>query len=126
MDAAKSCSATFTASGGTTYALTIAPAPTGGTVTGSGLTCGTGGAACAVTFAQRDAGDTDGGAGERVYVHELGRGVQRDQYDDERCRWMRRRRCSATFTASGGGPPTGPPYTLTITPPTGGRVAGRG
>ena len=34
-----------------TYSLTIAPVPTGGTVTGSGLTCGAGGAACAVTLA---------------------------------------------------------------------------
>ena len=36
---------------GGTYALTIAPAPTGGTVTGNGLTCGAGGATCAVTLA---------------------------------------------------------------------------
>ncbi len=32
------------------YRLTMTPPPTGGTVTGNGLACGTGGAACAVTF----------------------------------------------------------------------------
>ena len=52
VDAAKTCWATFTATA-PTYSLTIAPVPTGGTVTGSGLTCGTGGAACAVTLAAR-------------------------------------------------------------------------
>ena len=52
---ARTCAATFSSSGGTTYSLTIAPAPTGGTVTGSGLTCGAGGAACAGDVRERDA-----------------------------------------------------------------------
>jgi uncharacterized repeat protein (TIGR02543 family) len=56
MDAAKSCSATFTASGGggglptgPPYTLTITP-PTGGRVTGAGISCGAGGTACSVTM----------------------------------------------------------------------------
>ena len=36
------------------------------------------------------------------------------------------RTCSATFTATGGGPVAGPPYTLTVTPPTGGKIQAAG
>ena len=50
---ARTCAANFTPVGGTTYPLTIAPTPTGGTVTGNGLACGAGGATCAVRSAVR-------------------------------------------------------------------------
>ena len=74
----------FTPAGGTTYALTIAPVPTGGTVTGNGLTCGAGGAACAVTLASGTPAALTAAPASGLYVHELGRVVQRDQYDDQR------------------------------------------
>ena len=45
----RACSAVFTPVA-VTYALTITPVPAGGTVTGNGLACGTGGAVCEVTF----------------------------------------------------------------------------
>ena len=52
LQGARTCTANFVAAA-PTYSLTIAPVPTGGTVTGNGLTCGAGGAACAVTLAAR-------------------------------------------------------------------------
>ena len=45
----RTCGATFTPP--VTYTLAISPTPTGGTVSGSGLTCGTGGATCSVSLA---------------------------------------------------------------------------
>ena len=124
---ARTCAATFTPLGGTTYSLTIAPVPTGGTVTGNGLTCGTGGATCAVTFgssttatltATATTGYTFTSWGGACSGTSATTSVQVDGVKS----------CSATFTASGGGGglPTGPPYTLTITPPTGGKVQGAG
>ena len=81
---ARTCAATFTSSGGTTYSLAISPAPAGGTVSGNGLTCGAGGAACSVDVREFDNGDADGDAGQRLHVHELGRRVQRHERHDER------------------------------------------
>jgi hypothetical protein len=51
VDGVRTCTATFAAglSTGPPYTMTISPVPTGGTVTGAGLGCGTGGAACAYT-----------------------------------------------------------------------------
>jgi len=53
VDAIKSCSATFTSTGlvnGPPYSMTISPRPTGGTIQGAGLNCGTGSTACSVTM----------------------------------------------------------------------------
>ena len=125
VNAAKSCSATFTASGGATYALTIAPVPTGGTVTGNGLTCGTGGATCAVTLASGTTA-TLTAAPASGYTFTSWGGACSGTAATTSVVVDAAKSCSATFTASGGGLPTGPPYTLTITPPTGGKVAGAG
>jgi len=119
----RACSAVFTAVA-QEYSLTIAPVPTGGTVTGHGLTCGTGGSTCAVTFgsatsatltAAAAAGYTFAGWGGACSGTAAGTTVQVDAATT----------CTATFTASGGGA-TGPPYRLTVTPPTGGKVQGAG
>ena len=119
----RACSAVFTPVAAV-YTLTIAPVPTGGTVTGHGLTCGTGGSTCAVTFgsatsatltAAAAAGYTFAGWGGACSGTAAGTTVQVDAATT----------CTATFTASGGGA-TGPPYTLTVTPPTGGKVQGAG
>ena len=125
MNAAKSCSATFTASGGTTYALTITPAPTGGTVTGNGLSCGAGGATCAVTLASGTTAALTA-APAAGYTFTSWGGSCSGTSATTSVLMDAAKSCSATFTASGGGLPTGPPYTLTITPPTGGKVTGAG
>ena len=119
----RACSAVFTPVAAV-YTLTIAPVPAGGTVTGGGLTCGAGGSTCAVTFgsattatltAAAAAGYTFAGWGGACSGTAAGTTVQVDAATT----------CTATFTASGGGA-TGPPYTLTVTPPTGGKVQGAG
>ena len=119
----RACSAVFTPVAAV-YTLTIAPVPAGGTVTGNGLTCGTGGAACAVTFgsattaaltAAPDAGFVFAGWGGACSGTSAATTVVVSAA----------KTCSATFTASGGGA-SGPPYTLTVTPPTGGKVQGAG
>ena len=120
VDGTKTCTATFAAI--QTYQLTIAPVPTGGTVTGGGLTCGTGGSTCQTTYvsptqvtltAAPATGYTFAGWGGACGGTAASTTVQVDAV----------KTCSATFTA---GPVNGPPYTLTITPPTGGRIQGAG
>jgi uncharacterized repeat protein (TIGR02543 family) len=147
----RTCSATFTPSAGSSgggggglptgppYTLTITP-PTGGKVQGAGLNCGAGGAACAVTMpaamtlgieATASAGYTFAGwSGDCL-------GTAAGVWVDLKGA----RTCAATFTPAGSttsaptiaaaptggsGLPTGPPHTLTITPPTGGKVQGAG
>ena len=131
LEGPRTCGATFAPPAPPTpvYRLTIAPVPAGGTVTGLGLACGTGGAACSVTFgsettvsltAAADAGFTFTGWGGACTGTAAATTVL---VNDART-------CSATFTAEGGAPPApvdGPPYTLTISPvPAGGRVTGAG
>ena len=124
---ARTCAANFTPVGGTTYALTIAPAPTGGTVTGNGLTCGAGGATCAVTFGSSTTA-TLTATPATGYTFTSWGGACSGTTSTTSVLVDAARTCSAAFTASGGGGglPTGPPYTLTITPPTGGKVLGAG
>jgi len=121
----RTCGAAF-APPAPVYKLTIAPRPAGGTVTGSGLSCGTGGSTCAATFggattasllATADTGYTFTSWGGACAGTDAATTVQVDA----------ERACSATFTPSGGVPVNGPPYTLTIAPaPTGGTVTGAG
>ena len=127
LQGARTCAATFTPAGGTTYSLTIAPAPTGGTVTGNGLTCGAGGAACQVTFGSATLATLTAAAGTGYTFTSWG-GACSGTNATTSVQVDAARTCSATFTVSGGGGglPTGPPYTLTITPPTGGKVTGAG
>jgi len=119
---ARTCSATFTAgTAATTYQLNVTP-PSGGTVTGGGITCGAGGAACSVTFpsstpvtltATPDAthsfaswGGSCSGTGATTTVTVDGV-----------------KTCTATFGALA----MGAPYTMTISPvPSGGTVTGAG
>ncbi|HPK71366.1 MAG TPA: InlB B-repeat-containing protein, partial [Vicinamibacterales bacterium] len=122
---ARTCSATFSPAGTTpsiTHQLAITPVPTGGTVTGGGLTCGAGGSACSVTFpaattvtltAAPDATHTFTGWGGRCTGTGLTTTVTVDGATT----------CTATF----GGLAAGPPYTMTISPvPTGGTITGAG
>ena len=125
---ARTCAATFTPVGGTTYSLTIAPAPTGGTVTGNGLTCGAGGATCAVTFGGSTTATLTAAAATGYTFTNWG-GACSGTSATTSVLVDAAKTCSATFTATGGGGglPTGPPYTLTISPvPTGGKVTGAG
>ena len=128
LQGARTCAATFTAAGGgATYALTIAPTPTGGTVTGNGLTCGAGGATCAVTFGSSTTATLTATPASGYTFTSWG-GACSGTSATTSVLVDGAKSCSATFTASGGGGglPTGPPYTLTITPPTGGKVTGAG
>ena len=119
----RTCGATFTPVGGTTYQLTVSPAPTGGTVTGGGLTCGTSGTTCQVTFgsatpvtltATPASTYTFTGWGGSCSGTSTTTTVQVDAV----------KTCSATFTT---GPVNGPPYTMTVSPkPAGGTVTGAG
>ncbi len=121
VDGAKTCTATFAAI--QTYQLTVSPVPTGGTVSGGGITCGTGGAACSVTFgastpvtltATPTTGYTFASWGGSCAGTAATTTVQVDAV----------KTCSATFTS---GVVNGPPYTMTISPrPTGGTVTGAG
>jgi len=120
VDGVKTCSATFTAA--PIYQLTVSPTPTGGTVSGSGLSCGTGGGTCQVSFGAPTAvtltatpatGYTFTNWGGACTGTTASTTIQVDGI----------KTCSATFTAR---PVDGPPYTLTITPPTGGNVQGAG
>jgi len=123
IDAAKTCSATFAQSGGGTFQLTVTPTPPGGTVSGGGITCGSGGTTCQVTFgsatpvtlsATPATGYSFTGWGGSCAGTSATTTVQVDGV----------KTCSATFTA---GLPAGPPYTMTISPkPTGGAVTGAG
>jgi uncharacterized repeat protein (TIGR02543 family) len=123
----RTCGATFTPAGGggAAYPLTISPAPTGGTVTGNGLTCGAGGAACAVTLSSGTVASLTA-APASGYVFTGWGGACSGTNAATTVLVDAARTCSATFTASGGGPVNGPPYTLTVTSPTGGSIQGAG
>jgi uncharacterized repeat protein (TIGR02543 family) len=119
----RTCGATFNPVGGTTYQLTISPVPAGGTVSGGGITCGTGGSTCQQTYgaatsvtltATPASGYTFTGWGGSC----SGTGTTTTVPVDAA------KTCSATFTS---GSVSGPPYTMTISPqPTGGTVTGAG
>jgi uncharacterized repeat protein (TIGR02543 family) len=122
----RSCGAIFTPTGGTpTYQLTIAPAPAGGMVTGNGLTCGTGGATCQVVFGSATTAALTA-TPDTGYAFTSWGGSCSGTATSTNVLVDTLRTCSATFTATGGGPVNGPPYTLTITSPTGGRIQGAG
>jgi uncharacterized repeat protein (TIGR02543 family) len=114
----RTCGATFNPVG-TVYQLTVAPQPTGGTVSGGGITCGTGGAACSVTFgsstpvtltATPATGYTFTSWGGACAGTSTTTAVQVDGA----------KTCTATFAAI-------QTYQLTVTPqPTGGTVSGGG
>jgi uncharacterized repeat protein (TIGR02543 family) len=121
VDGARTCTAAFIVT--PAYQLTVTT-PTGGTVTGGGISCGTGGTGtCSVTYgsattvtltASPDANRTFTSWGGSCSGTGLSTTVTVDSV----------KTCTATFTA---GLPTGPPYSMTISPvPTGGTVAGAG
>ena len=120
---ARTCGATFTPVGGTTYQLSVSPVPAGGTVTGAGITCGTGGSTCQATYGSSTAvtltaapasGYTFTGWGGHCTGTSASTTIQVDGV----------KTCTATFTT---GTVNGPPYTMTVSPrPTGGTVTGAG
>jgi len=135
VDAPRTCSATFTATGGggtpptgPPYTLTIT-APAGGKIEGAGINCGAGGTACSVTMpAAMTLGVSATASSGYVFTSWTG-----DCSGTTPTQWVSLsgpRTCGATFTpvggGGGGGLPAGPPYTLTITPPTGGSIQGAG
>ena len=129
----RTCSATFSSSGGLpppppppsgSRRLTVVP-PTGGTILGPGITCGTGGAACVIDFpagivigldAVPDAGSTFAG-----WSTDCADGLVVLTTD---------RTCAPAFTGGGGTPPPPPPppasgnFRLTVVRPTGGHIVG--
>ena len=120
----RTCGATFTSTTAPTYRLTISPAPTGGTVTGAGLNCGVNGTACQVTFGSATTASLTATPATGYTFTSWG-GSCSGTSTTTTVMVDNIRTCSATFTSTSG-PPTGPPYTLTITPSTGGRVQGAG
>lgn len=127
MSTNRTCGATFNSTsggGGTTYVLTISPAPTGGTITTAGINCGVGGSTCSASFASgfqvaltatAAAGYTFGSWGGACA-------------SGGATTMTTNRTCSATFNSTsggGGGGGTGP-FTLTIVPPTGGKITTAG
>ena len=120
----RTCGAVFTPVGGVTYRLVITPVPAGGTVTSDGLTCGTGGAACAVTFGGATTA-TLTATPDADYVFSRWGGACSGTNPGTSVLVDAVKACSATFTKAGA-PVDGPPYTLTVTPPTGGNVQGAG
>jgi hypothetical protein len=120
----RTCGATFTSSTTTTYRLTITPTPTGGRVTGDGLNCGVDGTVCQVTFGSAATATLTAMAATGYTFTSWG-GACSGTSTTTTVLVDSIRTCSATFTSTSG-PPTGPPYTLTITPSPGGRVQGAG
>ena len=82
VDGIRTCTAAFAAT--PTYQLNVSPAPAGGTVTGGGITCGTGGSTCQATYGSSAVGHADGGAGLRVHIHELGGRLRRHGHQHDR------------------------------------------
>ena len=119
----RACSAVFTQVV-ETHTLTIAPVPTGGTVTGAGVSCGSGGSTCAVTFGSVTTASLTATA-DSGYVFAGWGGACSGTSAATSVSVSGTTTCSATFTASGGGA-SGPPYTLTVTTPTGGKIQGAG
>ena len=124
----RTCGATFTPAGGggtPTYALTIAPVPAGGSVSGNGLACGNGGTTCQVSFG----GETTvtlTATPASGYVFTSWGGACAGTAATTSVLVDAAKSCSAVFTSTGG-PVNGPPYTMTISPPpTGGRIQGAG
>jgi hypothetical protein len=121
VDGVKTCTATFAVP--QTYQLTVTT-PANGTVTGGGISCGTSGAGtCSATYtvptsvtltAAPDSGYALTSWGGSCSGTSASTTVTVDGV----------KTCTATFAA---GLPTGPPYTMTISPlPTGGTVTGAG
>jgi uncharacterized repeat protein (TIGR02543 family) len=124
LNGSRTCGATFTSTSTPTYRLTISPAPAGGTVTGNGLNCGTGGSTCQVTFGTATTATLTATPASGYAFTNWG-GSCAGTSSTTTVLVDNVRTCSATFTSTGG-PPNGPPYTLTITLPTGGKVTGAG
>ena len=128
LDGARTCGASFTpTSGGGSYSLTIAPTPTGGLVSGNGLACGNGSTTCQVSFGSATPA-TLTATPASGYVFTSWGGACSGTTSATTVLVDAVKTCSATFTASGGGGglPSGPPYTLTVTPPAGGQIRAAG
>jgi uncharacterized repeat protein (TIGR02543 family) len=106
MNANKTCSANFRASGGGSYTLSISPVPTNGNVTSSpaGINCGSGGSACSASF-------TSGSTVTLTATPSTGYTFGGWTGDCSGCgtsttcnvTMNANKTCSANFTASGGG-----------------------
>lgn len=107
--------------GTTTYQLTITP-PTGGTITAAGINCGDQGSLCSKSY---DSGTqvtlTATPSANFALASWTG-----DCAPSGTTTMTANRTCGATFNSTGGGGGGGGPYTLTITPPTGGTITSPG
>jgi len=122
----RTCGAIFTPAGGTPdFQLMIAPPPSGGEIRGGGLACQASGFACAVGFASATT-VTLTATPNSGYAFTSWGGACSGTAVTTTVLVNAALTCSATFTATGGGPVNGPPYTMTIAVPTGGKVLGAG
>jgi uncharacterized repeat protein (TIGR02543 family) len=119
---ARTCAATFVAAGTAAYQLSI-DTPAHGTVTGGGITCGTGGTTCSASYAGVTA-VTLTAAADTGYAFSAWGGSCSGTGTTTTVSVDGVRTCTAAFTLS---TVNGPPYTMTISPrPTGGTVTGAG
>ena len=122
MSAARTCTATFAVGlpTGPPYTMTISPKPTGGTIAGAGLNCGTGGNLCAVTM-PASMGLGMSAAPDAGYNFGAWTGDCSGLTTSLTVQLSGPRTCSATFI------PVGTTFQLNVSPaPTGGTVTGGG
>lgn len=121
MTANRTCGAVFNNPNSGTYTLTINK-PTGGTLTTAGINCGTNGNTCSTTFASGFQVSLTATAASGYTF-----GAWTGDCVNGATTMSTNRTCGATFNAtSGGGSGGSGPFTLTITPPTGGKIVTAG
>ena len=113
----------ITALGAPSYWLTIAPAPSHGSVAGGGLNCGTGGTTCQAGFGSTTT-VTITATADPDYLFTGWGGACAGSDASIEVDVAAATTCTAAFGPAA--PPDGPPYTLTITPPTGGKIQAAG
>jgi hypothetical protein len=109
MTQARTCGAIFNAIG-TSYALTVSPKPTGGTITGTGINCGVNGSDCTESFPNGTTVTLQASAAPGFTFS----GWSGACNASGQVTMSQARSCSATFTPASGG---SGPFTLTVLNP---------